>query len=71
MKTQYRIIDNNGQWSNLHKSKLDALKELKRQREYDNAFYIYGIQKKIDGEWFTLEWFDNPIDNIFNRIEGL
>lgn len=54
---KYRIIDNNFQWSNFYKTKKEALAELKRQREYDNAFYTYGLQCFDGFEWITLQWF--------------
>ena len=53
----YRIIDNNCMWGNIYKTKKEALKELKVQRDYDIDFRTYGLQQKIDGEWFTLKWF--------------
>ena len=57
-KMRWRIIDNNYQWSNWHKSKKEAILELKRQRGYDNAFYTYGLQCFIDSEWLTVKWFN-------------
>lgn len=66
----WRIIDNNGQWSNMHKTKIGAIEELKIQRQYDNAFYVYGLQRKEadTGEWFTIQWFDDPLDNLSNVV---
>lgn len=64
---RYRIIDNNGMWSNIHHDKAGAIDEVKRQRDYDKAFYVYGLQRQEPetGEWFTLEWFDDPYDCRF------
>ena len=61
----WRVVDNNGQWSNIHKTKGDAMDEIKVQRQYDNQFCVYGLQRREGGEWFTIEWFDDPKDSRF------